>query len=281
MCCCRRARCGRWRDVVFGRQGDESRVLCDRRPAPRYTLTYTTVSEAGFVATAERTVVVDGCPSDPHKVDAGVCGCGVPDDDSDSDGVVDCNDNCPHDPHKTEPGTCGCGLGDDGSLDSDADGTPDCSDLCPFVASGDAATDATACTSTGEACPGGWWWGNGRCWRLSSDTAPISDCLGQGAACEGGTLASVHDSTDLAIHKAFSAHSTSRFGTEAALGYGCRHATVKPRAVPAFGAEHPNVVWAVGCRYNDMAWEGVWKNDDGSAPTTFAGMWSANEPSSA
>ena len=37
----------------------------------------------------------DGCPEDPDKVEPGDCGCGVPDIDSDSDGIPDCNDNCP------------------------------------------------------------------------------------------------------------------------------------------------------------------------------------------
>ena len=30
----------------------------------------------------------------------GICGCGVSDVDSDSDGTADCNDNCPHDMNK-------------------------------------------------------------------------------------------------------------------------------------------------------------------------------------
>ncbi|MDA9864538.1 hypothetical protein N9C70_05665, partial [Flavobacteriales bacterium] len=58
----------------------------------------------------------------------GVCGCGTPDTDSDSDGTPDCNDNCPNDINKTELGTCGCGTPD---TDSDLDGTPDCNDACP------------------------------------------------------------------------------------------------------------------------------------------------------
>ncbi|MBN2499055.1 MAG: hypothetical protein JXR96_30980 [Deltaproteobacteria bacterium] len=70
----------------------------------------------------------DLCPDDPLKTDPGVCGCGVPDVDTDSDGVMDCNDGCPEDPLKTEPGLCGCGTAD---TDSDSDGTPDCDDLCP------------------------------------------------------------------------------------------------------------------------------------------------------
>ncbi len=32
----------------------------------------------------------DGCPTDPAKIDPGVCGCGVADTDSDGDGILDC-----------------------------------------------------------------------------------------------------------------------------------------------------------------------------------------------
>jgi hypothetical protein len=35
---------------------------------------------------------MDCCPSDPLKVDPGVCGCAVPDSDVDFDGLLDCND---------------------------------------------------------------------------------------------------------------------------------------------------------------------------------------------
>jgi len=71
---------------------------------------------------------VDGCPDDPDKTEPGVCGCGVPDTDSDSDGAADCVDGCPQDPNKTEEGRCGCGKPED---DGDSDGTPDCVDQCP------------------------------------------------------------------------------------------------------------------------------------------------------
>lgn len=36
---------------------------------------------------------VDGCPNDPQKMEPGVCGCGVPDTDSDHDGTPDCIDS--------------------------------------------------------------------------------------------------------------------------------------------------------------------------------------------
>jgi hypothetical protein len=57
------------------------------------------------------------------------CGCGVPDIDTDSDGTYDCFDSCPTDPDKINPGICGCGVSD--SADADSDGFPDCIDDCP------------------------------------------------------------------------------------------------------------------------------------------------------
>jgi len=53
----------------------------------------------------------DACPFDPNKhLSPGVCGCGVPDIDTDGDGYDNCIDACPLDPHKwLSPGLCGCG----------------------------------------------------------------------------------------------------------------------------------------------------------------------------
>ena len=70
----------------------------------------------------------DQCPGDPNKLTPGICGCGTADDDTDQDGVADCNDLCPNDPDKAAPGACGCGNVD---TDSDQDGTADCNDACP------------------------------------------------------------------------------------------------------------------------------------------------------
>ncbi len=72
--------------------------------------------------------VLDECPNDPRKTDPGVCGCGVPDDDSDGDGAKDCAESCPADRNKTTEGVCGCGVPD---TDTDGDGSPDCIDQCP------------------------------------------------------------------------------------------------------------------------------------------------------
>ncbi|MGI6524098.1 MAG: M4 family metallopeptidase, partial [Bdellovibrionota bacterium] len=85
----------------------------------------------------------DVCPDDPDKYSVGECGCGVPDTDSNGNGIADCKegsisildedeegflDKCPNDPNKTEPGICGCGVPD---IDTDGDGVFDCHDKCP------------------------------------------------------------------------------------------------------------------------------------------------------
>ncbi|MBL7985325.1 MAG: gliding motility-associated C-terminal domain-containing protein, partial [Flavobacteriales bacterium] len=72
--------------------------------------------------------LIDGCPTDPNKIDPGVCGCGESDADTDQDGTADCIDGCPTDPNKIAPGVCGCSVPD---TDSDGDGIADCSDDCP------------------------------------------------------------------------------------------------------------------------------------------------------
>lgn len=37
----------------------------------------------------------DLCPADPAKISPGTCGCGIPDTDTDQDGLADCIDSCP------------------------------------------------------------------------------------------------------------------------------------------------------------------------------------------
>ena len=56
-------------------------------------------------------VATDLCPNDPDKTNPGICGCGVADTDSDSDGVADCNE-----PHFVA-------VGEDGAVIASKDGT--------------------------------------------------------------------------------------------------------------------------------------------------------------
>lgn len=49
--------------------------------------------------------------------------------DDDGDGTLNCDDECPEDGNKTAPEACGCGIPDD---DLDTDGIPDCNDIWPI-----------------------------------------------------------------------------------------------------------------------------------------------------
>ncbi len=63
----------------------------------------------------------DLCPSDPLKQAPGVCGCGVPETDTDADGVPNCIDNCPINFNPTQ-------------ADGDGDSVGDACDNCPLNA---------------------------------------------------------------------------------------------------------------------------------------------------
>lgn len=65
----------------------------------------------------------DLCPTDPNKIAAGQCGCGVSDADSDGDAFLNCVELCDFDSKKTSPGICGCGVQD---LDQNGNGILDC-----------------------------------------------------------------------------------------------------------------------------------------------------------
>ncbi len=60
----------------------------------------------------EYKVQADLCPADPAKTGPGVCGCGTPDSDTDTDGVLLCDDNCPLTPNPGQDDTDGDGKGD-------------------------------------------------------------------------------------------------------------------------------------------------------------------------
>lgn len=116
----------------------------------------------------------DDCPDDPQKQAPGVCGCGAPDDDRDSDQLLDCLDNCteawnpgqadgdgdgfgdacdgcPNDGRKIAPGECGCGVAD---ADEDADDVADCVDNCPGVANENQEdTDGDGVGDVCDGCP--------------------------------------------------------------------------------------------------------------------------------
>ena len=98
--------------------------------------------------------IIDYCQDDPNKIEPGICGCGIPDIDTDVDGTLDCNDECPNDPGKTSSGICGCGIED---TDTDNDGVPDCNDGCPNdhdkIASGACGCGTEDIDSDGDETP--------------------------------------------------------------------------------------------------------------------------------
>ena len=95
--------------------------------------------------------VEDLCPTDFDKTEPGICGCNVPDVDSDGDGIMDCVDNCylianedndtvgdacdncPNHPNKNQdPSFC-----DTTIIDPDGDGIDTINDNCPNLANPD------------------------------------------------------------------------------------------------------------------------------------------------
>ena len=68
--------------------------------------------------------------------------------DTDGDHIIDACDGCPADGTKTAPGACGCGVPD---TDTDADGVPNCLDACPGTAPGE-EVDNVGCPLVGACC---------------------------------------------------------------------------------------------------------------------------------
>jgi len=61
--------------------------------APRATSSHVRLIRDASIKAEFRTS--DECPEDPAKIAMGICGCGLPDADSDGDGIQDCRDACP------------------------------------------------------------------------------------------------------------------------------------------------------------------------------------------
>jgi hypothetical protein len=67
----------------------------------------------------------DNCPADPVKLDPGFCGCGVTEQDTDIDLVIDCVDKCPGLANPDQADYDDDGIGDACETDDDNDGVPD------------------------------------------------------------------------------------------------------------------------------------------------------------
>ncbi|MCB0327678.1 MAG: DUF5060 domain-containing protein [Bdellovibrionales bacterium] len=110
-------------------------------------------SKIGVVVdSGEISALIDECPDDPSKLFPGVCGCGVPDIDSDEDSVFDCQDMCAFDSSKIfpEPEIC------DG-LDNDCDGTIDEGCGCVDGSVQVCGSNVGQCSQGSQMCVGGMW----------------------------------------------------------------------------------------------------------------------------
>jgi hypothetical protein len=116
--------------AVANSEGNWKLALTEPLSIGKHTLAAVAVDIDGNRSARSEMVsfTLDFCPNDSQKDTPGLCGCGVSDQDSDRDGVVDCKDACASDALKVAPGQCGCGKIDD---DRDRDGIADCVDLCP------------------------------------------------------------------------------------------------------------------------------------------------------
>ncbi|HRZ78697.1 MAG TPA: thrombospondin type 3 repeat-containing protein [bacterium] len=79
----------------------------------------------------------DGCPYDPAKTEAGICGCSVEEIDSDFDDIPDCIDNCPDDFNEDQADLDSDGIGNICDSDIDGDGDANGNDNCPYIANSD------------------------------------------------------------------------------------------------------------------------------------------------
>ncbi|MCB0317365.1 MAG: hypothetical protein KDD56_01315 [Bdellovibrionales bacterium] len=114
-------------EIIDSKTDADFDVLCPGQATPTPSPTPQPTPNITPVPTPTAPPAPDFCPSDPAKTAPGVCGCGIPDKDSDGDGTLDCNDSCPTDKTKLSPGICGCGQPD---LDADNDGVYQCQDKC-------------------------------------------------------------------------------------------------------------------------------------------------------
>lgn len=119
----------------------------------------------------------DLCPDDPAKLEPGICGCGVADIDTDTDGAADCVDVCPQDsPNDSDQdGVCNSAdacAGFDDHVDADANGIPDGCQACVGAADCD---DGNACTT--DAC---------HVTECSHDAAQGQSCGAQGTCSAAG-----------------------------------------------------------------------------------------------
>jgi hypothetical protein len=101
---------------------------------------------SGYVLTSN-----DQCSTDPAKIAPGVCGCGVADTDTDSDGLADCIDNCDSVANADQTDCDANGVGDACQI---AQGTPpDCNGNGAYDVPAELATIQAAIDAIGAGTP--------------------------------------------------------------------------------------------------------------------------------
>ena len=131
----------------------------------------------------------DECPADMFKVLPGVCGCGVADTDTDSDGYADCYDNCPDSPNPDQADCDADGYGDAcaGSSDCNGNGEPDSCDIYTGQATdvdGDGVPDSCQADCNLNGLPDSFEIARGLSEDYDSNGVP--DCCESGDACIAG-----------------------------------------------------------------------------------------------
>ena len=221
-----------------------------------------------FVASDVLQYVLDGpdgtagtCPDGSSKSTTGVCGCDVPDTDSDGDGTPDCIDGCKNDSNKTAPGACECGKPE---TDSDGDGTPDCKDGCANDPN-KTAPGSCGCGKAEGTCGGGGGGGGpppteACCLNDGCSEIEPSQCSSMGGVPQGpGTICDTTDCTlPLGVLVVKSDAPSDGDGESWETAFQSLQAALD-KASPSYGLTAVTTVW------NEI-WvaQGTYKPDDGS-----------------
>ncbi|MFH1503605.1 MAG: MopE-related protein [Candidatus Diapherotrites archaeon] len=114
---------GKYRDYDNPSNSCNSDCSCTQNLCESFTETGTDADQDGVDIQCG-----DECDNDANKIVPGICGCGVPDVDTDSDGVFDCEDNCINTPN---PNQADCNDNDVGDACDSIN--PDATEICDGI----------------------------------------------------------------------------------------------------------------------------------------------------